>query len=226
MLASLAWFWFLLHAIFADHQRLYEENGRLSQQVVHLNKYANEEQSNNQKVAQAQTKADIWRDAYIAATKGDQIPDRRIPESQREAIVTALREVAKNYHHPRIDIGRFKGDTESERYWTQIYQMFQDAGFSLPVPDDCITKSMRKNATDPPDLGLGEGLSVQIFVQKQGEAPNPRNKIPFAIYQAFNNEGVMMQQYPIGTGEPITDAKYPLVWVGIKKANWLAGMER
>jgi hypothetical protein len=49
-----------------------------------------------------------------------------------------------------------------------------------------------------------------------------------AILQDFNDSGIRMQQYPVGAGSPsgIDAVDNIMVWIGIKKVDWVSTMSR
>ena len=153
-------------------------------------------------------------------------PDRTLTERQRTVLYAALRLTAQKYNYPHIVTGFFEGDTESQRYWYKIYMLFKDAGFV--VESEPVRKPQRKNSTDPPDLGFRDGLSISIESNTPPTSDHPRQQLRMAILQDFNDSGIRMQQYPVGAGSPsgIDAVDNIMVWIGIKKVDWVSTMSR
>jgi len=127
-------------------------------------------------------------------------PDRTITQEQHDLLYRLLSKTAEKYHNPHIAIGYSGGDTESARYYSKIMEVLNDAGI---VIDKFITKPRHRNSTDPPDLGVSEGLSIQVQSDTPPTPDHPRQQIVMEIFQDFAEARMDMQQYPIGPGNPV-----------------------
>lgn len=193
--------------IYHDHQSLVARNRELRHSVQPLTNEV------------ADLKKRLTETCYM--------PDRRLTQSQHDVLYNALEKIAGKYHHPHLDVGYFDGDMESLRYWYPIYMLFKDAGFIVPTPPDkAIHRRQRQKPSDSPDYGYKEGLSIQTVTIPGNQQPI-RNQIAVDIAQAFNDAGVPMQTYNVGQGTAVPVAPGELiVWVGIKKIDWLESTKR
>jgi hypothetical protein len=147
------------------------------------------------------------------------MPDRRLTRRQRDLLYDSLKKIATKYEHPHLVTGFFKGDMESTRFWISIYSLFKDSGWN--IENDAVQKPQRVNASSPPDLGFGEGLSIQIQMDTDTPEKARQRQISIDITQAFSDAGLTISQYPVGKGNAIENEKDLILWVGIKKADWL-----
>lgn len=149
------------------------------------------------------------------------MPDRHLSREQRDAEHDALRQVADKYNHPRLVIGIFRGDTESLRFFGEVWTLFRDAGFH--VPQQPLERLEHRKVDDPPNFGSPEGLSIQVVMGESTVTDTPRNHLAEDINKAWNDSiGTPEQaisQLPTGRGMSLPEQKHLILWIGHKKVT-------
>jgi hypothetical protein len=122
----------------------------------------------------------------------------------------------------------FSGDTESWRFFGEVWILFRDAGFR--VPQQPLERAQWRKPGDPERFGSDHGLSIHVVMGDRTLEKSPRNSLALAIAKAWNDSvhssEQAMGESPIGTGEAVPKQKELILWIGAKKVNWLEHLEK
>jgi hypothetical protein len=127
-LAAIAWGISATVIIYQDHQDKAER-------IQNLQSYASSEVQMNNELAEAQAKANNWRDAYTSISKGEVVPDRILSREEIDKLHDRLTELAKNsgdINFVKIEIAPFRyEDRESLNFASQLFNIFKGAKWNV-----------------------------------------------------------------------------------------------
>jgi hypothetical protein len=128
LVVVIAWGCFVIKTIYDDHTAL-------AASVLGLRAFAKAEPDYAHQLANAQAKADQWRDDYFKISKGEIVPDRYLNRDEMDQLHDKLKAYAKNSgdrKYSTVRIGpAFADDWEASHLAAQLLKVFHGAEWNI-----------------------------------------------------------------------------------------------
>jgi hypothetical protein len=133
LISLTAWVACIPFVVYEDHQHLvYLIRGFQNRPSV-VKQLHTELSATQTQARQNDQRANYWRDAFIAISKGEMVPDRLLSVENTERLHNKLEELAKASHDPKFITTSiapaFYEDDESAHLASQLLRVFKDSGW-------------------------------------------------------------------------------------------------